>query len=83
MPKPPTRTSTSHTKAQTPNISEANPSDVASIDAIVTAAYDVISGPSGKKRDWDRERSLFYPGARLMPLPSKPEGTMSLLPRRC
>ena len=38
-----------------------------SIDAIVTAAYDGISGPAGKKRDWDRERSLFYPGARLIP----------------
>jgi len=47
--------------------SEANPSDVASIDAIVTAAYEVISGPAGKKRDWDRERSLFLPRARLIP----------------
>jgi hypothetical protein len=45
----------------------ANPADVASIDAIITAAYDVISGPAGKKRDWDRERSLYYPGARLIP----------------
>ena len=45
----------------------ANPADVASIDAIITAAYDVISGPAGKKRDWDRERSLFIPGARLIP----------------
>ncbi len=44
-----------------------NLSDVASIDAIITAAYDVISGPPGKKRDWDRERSLFIPGARLIP----------------
>ena len=45
----------------------ADPSDVASIDAIITAAYDVISGPAGKKRDWHRERSLFIPGARLIP----------------
>jgi len=45
----------------------ANPADVASIDAIIAAAYDVISGPAGKKRDWDRERSLFFPGARLIP----------------
>src|SRR5204863_2684572 len=36
-------------------------------DAIITAAYDVISGPADKERDWDRERSLFYPGARLIP----------------
>ena len=46
---------------------EADPSDVSSIDAIVTAAYDSISGPAGEKRNWDRERSLYYPGARLIP----------------
>jgi len=46
--------------------------DVASIDAIIAAAYDVISGPAGKKRDWDRERSLFYPGARLVPTATVP-----------
>jgi hypothetical protein len=44
-----------------------NQSDFVSIDAIIAAAYDGISGPAGKKRDWDRERSLFYPGARLIP----------------
>jgi hypothetical protein len=47
--------------------SEANPTDVASIDAIITAAYDSISGPAGEKRNWERERSLYYPGARLIP----------------
>ena len=46
--------------------SETNPADVESIDAIITAAYDSISGPPGK-RDWNRERSLFIPGARLIP----------------
>ncbi len=46
--------------------SEANPLDVESIDAIITAAYDSISGPPGK-RDWNRERSLFIPSARLIP----------------
>lgn len=45
----------------------AKPADVASMDAILTALYDVISGPAGQKRDWDRFRSLFVPGARLMP----------------
>ena len=45
----------------------ANPAAVASIDAIITAAYDVISGPAGQERDWNRERSLFFPGARLIP----------------
>jgi len=43
----------------------ANPADVASIDAILAALYDVISGPAGQTRNWDRMRSLFVPGARL------------------
>jgi hypothetical protein len=44
----------------------ADPADVASIEAIVTALYDVISGPAERPRDWDRFRSLFLPGARLL-----------------
>ncbi len=50
----------------------ANPADVASIDSIIAALYDVISGPAGKKRDWDRFRSLFAPGARLIPTGPRP-----------
>jgi hypothetical protein len=48
-------------------MSEANPAEVGSIDAIITAAYDSISGPAGKKRNWNHMRSLFIPGARLIP----------------
>lgn len=55
----------------------ANPSDVSSIDAIIAAAYDVISGPAGKKRDWERERSLFLPGARLIPTSRAPGAVSS------
>jgi hypothetical protein len=53
----------------------SDPRDVESIDAIIAATYDVISGPVGKKRDWDRERSLFYPGARLIPTATVPGKT--------
>ena len=45
-----------------------NPADVASLDAIMRAVYDVISGPAGQKRNWNRMRSLFTSNARLMPL---------------
>ena len=45
----------------------ANPADVASIDAIMAATYDVISGPAGQRRDWNRMRSLFTSNGRLMP----------------
>lgn len=51
----------------------ADASDVASVDALITALYDVISGEAGAERDWDRFRSLFAPGARLIPIqPTSP-----------
>jgi len=62
-PSPPSKPLT----AAPPAIPAANPADVASVDSIIGAVYDVISGPAGKKRDWDRMRSLFIPGARLIP----------------
>lgn len=54
----------------------ADPADVASADAIVAALYDVISGPAGQERDWDRFRSLFIPGARLIPTAKRPDGAV-------
>lgn len=53
----------------------ARAADVESIDAIVAALYDVISGPAGQKRDWDRFRSLFAPGARLIPTGRRPDSS--------
>lgn len=53
----------------------ANPADVGSIDAILHAAYDTISGPAGRQRDWDRFRSLFVSGGRLVAVvPNHQEG---------
>ena len=46
----------------------ADPDDVASIDAIIAALYDVISGDAGVARNWDRFRSLFVSGATLSPV---------------
>jgi len=59
---------------ETPTTPAANPADVATMDSIIAAVYDVISGPAGKKRDWDRMRSLFLPGARLIPTGARPNG---------
>lgn len=55
------------TPATAPVVKEANPADVASIDSIMKAVYDVISGDAGQKRDWDRFRSLFHKDAKLIP----------------
>ena len=49
----------------------ARAEDVASIDAILDALYDVISGPAGP-RDWNRMRSLFVPDARLIAISYPP-----------
>jgi len=50
------------------------PSDVATIDSIIFALYDVISGPAGE-RDWERDRHLFLPGARLIRTRKNPDGS--------
>lgn len=55
----------------------ARPSDVASMDAIIEAVYDVISGPKGQERDWNRMRSLFAPGARLISARTGKDGVTS------
>jgi len=52
----------------------ADPADVESLDALVHALYDVISGEAGEARDWDRMRSLFIPGARLIPSGTNQQG---------
>jgi hypothetical protein len=67
---------TSYAAAQTPPAPAhpAAPADVSSMDAILRALYDVISGPGGQTRDWDRFRSLFYEGARLIPATRPAEG---------
>lgn len=40
---------------------DPRPEDVASIDGIMHAFYDVISGPAGAPRQWSRDRSLYIP----------------------
>ena len=55
------------------NAKEANPTDVSSLDSIMKAVYDVISGDAGKARDWDRFRTLFHTDARLIPTGKNPQ----------
>jgi hypothetical protein len=62
--------------APTTTTPAAAPADVASVDAIIAALYDVISGPAGQTRNWDRMRSLFIPGARLIPTSRAQDGTI-------
>jgi hypothetical protein len=40
--------------------------DVATIDGIMKAFYDVISGPAGAPRQWGRDRTLYLPDIRFV-----------------
>lgn len=63
--------------AQEAERATADPADVESIDSIIEAVYDVISGPAGAERDWDRMRSLFLSAARLIPSFPGPDGAVT------
>ena len=61
----------------------ADPADVTTLDGIIEAYYEVVSGPAGGVPDRERDRTLHLPGA-LVGLPAPgPDGrprvvTMSL-----
>lgn len=42
------------------------PEDVATMDGIINAFYEVISGPAGQPRQWARDRTLYIPGIRFV-----------------
>jgi hypothetical protein len=74
-PSPPsTEPSTPAATAQPAATSPARPEDVGSVDAIIGALYDVISGPPRQDRDWNRFRSLFTESARLIIAAPSPQG---------
>jgi hypothetical protein len=44
----------------------ADPRDVATVDGMIKAFYDVISGPAGQPREWSRDRTLYIPEGRFV-----------------
>ena len=46
--------------------SEARAEDVSSIDGVIRAYYQVVSGPKGRPREWGRDRTLYIPGVRFL-----------------
>jgi hypothetical protein len=61
--------------AQPATVKEA---DGASVDSTIAALYDVISGPAGAPRNWNRMRALFAPDAKLMVVTPAREGGFAL-----
>ena len=62
-----------HAQTKTDTIIAAT-KDVENIDAIVAALYNVISGPAGEPRNWNRMRSLFLPEGKLVATAVRPTG---------
>jgi len=54
------------------------PEDVKTMNGLLQAIYDVISGPAGD-RDWDRFRSLCVPQARFTATRNAPDGSVAVI----
>jgi hypothetical protein len=44
----------------------ASPEDVATIDGMIRAYYEVVSGPAGRPREWARDRTLYIQDLRFV-----------------
>ncbi len=52
------------------------PADVATIDGMVNAYYEVVSGPKGQPRDWARDRTLYISDIRFVPVDVGKDGKL-------
>lgn len=52
----------------------AHGDDTATPQAIIRAAYALLSGRASERRDWNRWRALHAPGARLIPIEVNDDG---------
>jgi hypothetical protein len=48
--------------------------DISTLDGIIAAFYEVISGPAGEPRQWSRDRTLYIPGVRFVAMTETKEG---------
>ena len=56
------------------------PDDVATIDGMVKAYYEVVSGPKGQPRDWARDRTLYIKDIRFVPVDVAKDGQITARP---
>ena len=48
--------------------------DVSTLDGIVKAYYEVVSGPADQARQWDRDATLYIPNVRFIIIREDPAG---------
>ena len=53
------------------------PDDVATIDGMIKAFYEVVSGPKGQPRDWARDRTLYIKDIRFVPIDVDKDGKIA------
>ena len=59
------------------NTIPARPEDVSTIDGIVKAYYDVVSGPAGQPRQWDRDHTLYISEMRFIQFSESKDGKIT------
>jgi len=53
------------------------PEDVATIDGMIKAYYEVVTGPAGQPRDWARDRSLYIKDLRFVQVDVDKDGKLA------
>jgi hypothetical protein len=48
--------------------------DVQTLDGLMKAYYEVVSGPAGAPRQWERDRSLHHPEAQIVIINNREDG---------
>ncbi len=54
-----------------PQSQAPRPEDISTIDGILKAYYEVVSGPAGQPRDWARDRGLYISGVKFVAMSVK------------
>jgi|SoimicMinimDraft_17_1059745.scaffolds.fasta_scaffold06139_2 hypothetical protein len=57
---------------------EPRPEDVGTIEGIVKASYETISGGAGVQRQWGRDRTLFAPSVRYISMSKDKTGAVKV-----
>jgi hypothetical protein len=53
---------------------DARSLDVSTIEGVMKAFYEVISGPAGQPRQWSRDRTLYVPDIRFVAMSEDKDG---------
>ena len=53
------------------------PEDIGTIDGMIKAFYEVVTGPAGQPRDWERDRTLYIKDLRFVSI--GPDGKPSIM----